>query len=114
MTWEQLGYTVGLECTGETVKNAIGSIHYRKYIACKKGWVNERTARNRKVWAEVMKERYRRPENWHRVRFSDEVHFGYGLQSKLRIIRKLGKRYCPDCIHEDKELNKKDKKRHYC
>ena len=32
MTWEQLGYEVGLECTGETVKNAMGSIHYRKCL----------------------------------------------------------------------------------
>lgn len=24
----------------------------------------------------------------HRVRFSDKVHFGYGTQDKLRIIRK--------------------------
>ena len=114
MTWEQLGYEVGLECTGETVKNAMGSMHYRKCIACKKGWVNERTARDRKAWAEVMKERYPRPEDWHRVRFSDEVHFGYGPQGKLRIIRKPGERYCPDCIQEDKEPNEKDKKRHHC
>ena len=48
MTWEQLGYEVGLECTGETVKNAMGSVHHhRKCIACKKGWVNEKTARDR-------------------------------------------------------------------
>ena len=61
-----------------------------------------------------MKERYLRLEYWHHVRFSDEVHFEYGPLDKLRIIRKPGKRYCPDCIQDDKEPNKKDKKRHHC
>ena len=61
-----------------------------------------------------MKERYPRLEDWHRVKFNDEVYYGYGPQSKLRIIRKLGERYCPDCIQKDKEPNKKDKKRHHC
>lgn len=84
MTWEQLGYEVGLECTGQTVKNAMGCMNYRKCIACKKGWVNEKTARDRKAWAQVMKERYPKPEDWYHVRFSDEVHFGYGPQGKLQ------------------------------
>ena len=61
-----------------------------------------------------MKEGYVRSKDWHCVRFSDEVHFRYGPQSKLRIIRKLGEQYCPDCIQEDKEPNEKDKKRHHC
>lgn len=26
-----------------------------------------------KIWAEMMKERYLRPKDWHHVRFSDEV-----------------------------------------
>lgn len=57
-----------------------------------------------------MKERYPRPKDWYRVRFSDEVNFGYDPQGKLRIIRKPGEQYCPDCIQEDKEPNEKDKK----
>ena len=68
MTWEQFGYEVGLEWTGQTVKNAMGSMHYRKRIACKKGWVNEKTARDRKALAQVMKERYSKPEDWMRCR----------------------------------------------
>ena len=114
MTQEQLGYKVGLEYIGEMVKNAIGFIYYRKCIAYKKGWVNERTTRNHKAQAEVMKERYPRPKDWHCMRFSDEVHFGYGPQGKLRIIRKTGEQYCPNCIQEDKEPNEKDKKCHHC
>lgn len=36
MTWQQLGFEVGLECTGETVKKDLGSIDYCKCVACKK------------------------------------------------------------------------------
>ncbi len=107
MTWEQLGYEVGLECAGQTVKNAMGCMTYRKCIACKKGWVNEKTARDRKAWAQMTKEKYPKPENWYRVRFSDEVHFGYGPQGKLRIIRKPGERYCSDCIQEERNRRRR-------
>ena len=62
----------------------------------------------------MMKKRYTKPKDWYRVRFSDEVHFGYGPQGKLRIICKPGERYCPDCIQEEKEPEEKDKKCHHC
>ena len=46
MTWEQLGYEVGLECTEKIVKNTIDSMHYCKYVVCNKRWVNKKKARN--------------------------------------------------------------------
>lgn len=61
-----------------------------------------------------MQGRYPRPEDWYRVRFIDEVHFGYGPQAKLRSIRKPEEQYCPDCIQGDKEPEEKDKKHHHC
>ena len=36
LTWEQLGYEIGLECNGRTVKRAMGTMKYHKCIACKK------------------------------------------------------------------------------
>ncbi len=103
LTQEQLGYEVGLDCTGRTIKNVMGSMNYHQYIACRKGWVNESTAKRRREWATVMKERYPTEEDWYSVRFSDEVHFGYESQGKIRIIRKPGQRYCQDCIQETDE-----------
>lgn len=44
------------------MKNAMGFIHYCKYIACKKRWVNEKMACDCKVWVEVMKKRYSIPK----------------------------------------------------
>lgn len=92
------------------MKNAMGFMYYCKYIVCKKGWLNEKIACNRKTWVEMMKEKYPRPENWHCRRFNNEVYFRYGLQGKLHIICKSSEQYCPNCIQKDKELNKKDKK----
>ena len=48
------------------------------------------------------------------MRFSDEVHFGYGPQAKLRIIRKPGQRYCFGCIQEADSPKPKDEKRVHC
>lgn len=43
-----------------------------------KGWVNEKTRKDRLEYATVMLQRYPNPQDWYRVRISDEVHFGYG------------------------------------
>lgn len=108
LTWEQLGNEVGLDYSGRTIQNAMGTMDYHKCIACRKGWCNDRTAQNRVKWAEVMLKRYPEPEDWYKVRFSDEVHFGYGPQGKISIIRKTGERYCQDCIQEADQPAEKD------
>ena len=46
----------------------------------------------------MMLERYPDTDDWKNVRFSDESHFGWGQQGKMRIIRKPGERYCQKCI----------------
>ena len=52
-TWEQLGFEVGLECSGRTVQKAMGTMDYHKCIACRRGWVNQKTAKDRTNWASV-------------------------------------------------------------
>ncbi len=71
---------------------------YTKCIACQKSWVPLSTAKDRKAFCEAMLERYSEPKNWHRVRFSDEVHWAIGPEGSIYIIRKPGERYCSDCI----------------
>ena len=51
LTWEQLSYEIGLECNDKTVQKAMSTMKYHKCIACKKGWVNESTAKKRVEWA---------------------------------------------------------------
>jgi glutaredoxin-related protein len=60
-----------------------------------------------------MKERYSEDENWFSVRFSDERHFSYESQKKIRIIRKSSQRYCQNCLQETNEsIEKNLKKKH--
>lgn len=37
LTWEQLGYEIGLEVSGRTIQRAMGIMDFHKCIACKKG-----------------------------------------------------------------------------
>ena len=55
-----------------------------------------------------MLERYPEKHDWQCIRFSDEVHWAVGPESKMRIIRKLEERYCRDCIYHT--LNRDDEK----
>ena len=61
-------------------------------------------------WATLMLERYSYSEDWHRVWFSDKVHFGYDTQDRLRIIQKPNICYSQNCIEEVQELIEKNKK----
>ena len=38
LTWQQLGYEVGLDCSGRTIQRAMGTMDYHKCVSCKKGW----------------------------------------------------------------------------
>ena len=64
-------------------------------------------------WVTLILEKYSCSEDWYRVWFSDKVHFDYGTQDKLRIIRKSGICYYQNCIKEVQEPTKKDKKRYH-
>ncbi len=114
LTWEQLGMEASVDTCGRTIKNVMGTMHYCKCIACNKGWVSSQMAERRKKYARKMLEKYPKPEDWDRVRFSDEVHFGWGPRGKLRIIRKPGQRYCADCIQYKDNPDTKDEKRFHC
>ena len=77
LTWSQLGYEIGLDCSGRTIQRAMGTMDYYKCLSCRRGWVNNKTDAHRVEWAQVMLNRYPESEDWHKVRFSDEVHYGW-------------------------------------
>ncbi|EMD86931.1 hypothetical protein COCC4DRAFT_155506 [Bipolaris maydis ATCC 48331] len=107
LTWSQLSEELDLGVTGRTLREYMGSMDYHKCIACLKGWT-------RKNWVEVMLQRYLKPEDWRRVRFSDEVYWSLGAEEKIQIIRKLGERYCADCIYYtlDRHTEKAHQRQH--
>ena len=52
--------------------------------------------------------KYPEPKDWYKIRFLDEVHFSFGPQERLYVLRKPGERNCPDCIQElEQPKNKK-------
>jgi hypothetical protein len=116
LNWLQLGEQVGIDgISSRTIARIMGNeFHYSKCIACTKSYVSLSAARNRLQFAITMLSRYPHPEDWRRVRFSDEVHFGLGHKGKVWIIRKPGERYCSDCIQEVNEPQEKDRKRIHC
>lgn len=58
LTWEQLGTEVGLDISGATIKRAMGTLQYKKCLACRRGWVSKSTAEKRLKYARVMSEKY--------------------------------------------------------
>ena len=100
LTWAQLGYEAGLDVSESCIRRHMGTMDYHKCIACRKGWANEKTKKRRLEYAQYWLPRYPNSGDWHNIRFSDECHFGFGPQGKLRIIRKPGQRLCQDCIQE--------------
>lgn len=114
LDWAQLGMEVGCEVSGRTISRLMTARGWKKCLACQRAWVSPRTAARRLEWCRVMLERYPRPEDWLKVRFGDEAHFGYGPQHKLRIIRRVGERYRPDAIQRIKLPAPKDEKRLHC
>jgi hypothetical protein len=112
MTWLALGEEAGLNRVSErTIQRAIGRLDYHKCVACQRGWVSKDLAERRVEFAKRMLVKYPNPDQWKRVRFSDEVHFSLGPQGKLMIIRKPGERYCRNYIQEEREPEEIDKKK---
>lgn len=55
--------------------------------------------------------KYPLPEDWRKVRFSDEVHFGYGPEAVPRVLRRPWEKDCPDCVTERREPSVKQMKK---
>lgn len=110
-SYESIITEFDLPCSVTTLRREIHNLDYWKCVACTRGWVSHDQAQRRKEYAEVMKQRYPTKEDWYLVRFSDEVHFGFGPQGKILIFRKPGQRYCSSCIQEREEPSEADLKR---
>jgi hypothetical protein len=101
LNWRQLAIAVGIsEVSDRTIRRYMQDLDYHSYIAYDKSWISSRMKEQRVNFSREMLQLRPNPDDWKNVRFSDEVHFGFGSQRKLRIIRRSGERYCADCIQE--------------
>lgn len=113
LTWQALAYEAGIavEVSWRTIQRAMGTLGYRKCVACRKGWVSPATAKRRLEAATIALRERPTPEHWRDIRWSDEVHFSLGPEGRTMIIRKPGERHCPDCIQEARTPEPKHLKR---
>lgn len=115
MTWESLAEesevlnTHGEPISGKTIQRHLGQLGWRHCVACRKHFLSEELKKKRVKWSKDMLAKYPEPEDWYNVRFSDEVHFSFGPQGRLYILRKPGERECPDCIQEQAQKKRKSK-----
>ncbi len=114
LTWKQLDFEMSLKCSDDTIKRAMRTMNYHKCIVCMKSWVLSRTVTKRIEYAVIMLKRYSEEKNWWSVQFSDEIHFEYESQEKLRIIQKSDQRYCMNCIQKINSSKDKNLKRQHC
>jgi hypothetical protein len=90
LNWDELVTNFDLSITGRQLRDKIQKKNFFSFIACDKPWISPKSQKLRVKCCKIMLERYPNPKDWHHVRFSDEVHFGWGLEGKTRIIRRRG------------------------
>ncbi|KAI8634171.1 hypothetical protein F5Y19DRAFT_202206 [Xylariaceae sp. FL1651] len=106
MAWSEVCDAAGLEFPGrkgppsaQVVQQAINRRGWRKCTACTKFWVNKDTANNREHWARERLHEYGLDvDKWRRIRYSDVIHFKFGPEGKMKVVRRVGERYCTSCI----------------
>lgn len=109
----QLLSAVGLDVdvSEDTVRRRLNERGFSRCLACHKHWVSLRLKERRQEFARTMLERYPKVEDWYNVRFSDETHFSWGPQGRIRLLRKPHDRYTTHCIVEDRERPEEGYKR---
>ncbi|KAJ3475623.1 hypothetical protein NLG97_g9394 [Lecanicillium saksenae] len=105
-TWDSMmraGSVFGLQATYNvrTMRRAMGTLAYRRCLKCEQTWVNPRQRATRVEYAKVRLGQLPEVEDWKRVRFSGVLHFGFGLNGKVRLLPRPGEKYsCPACQME--------------
>ena len=67
------------EVSGHTLQGTMrDALTYSKHLSALKEHLPEPLRQKREKWAGDMYAKYPKPEDWENIRFSDEVHAGYG------------------------------------
>lgn len=116
LNWSGLAEEAGvkLECNPRTLHRTMGTIGYRRCLICGCCWVHKRTREKRIEHARRMLEAYPQPHDWRFIRFSGELHFGFGLDGKMRLIPRPGERLCPSCVQQPDAAWTRDVKKVHC
>lgn len=92
MQWIGLVWELDLNVAPKTLRRTINkALDYGKYDAAIKEALSERTKGDRWIWADNALVIRPTVEHWKTVRFSDEMHAGFGPEGQPKIIRKRGR-----------------------
>ncbi|RWR98578.1 transposase-like protein, partial [Dinothrombium tinctorium] len=80
-----------------TIRNRLKEAKYRRYIAARKEWINNRHKEERMNYARIYSDWLF--EDWKYVIFMDETSIDTNVESTRHVTRKRGERYLPENIN---------------
>ena len=80
-----------------TLRRAMGTLSYRRCLSCARNWTSAQTKVQRVQFAKNMLDG---GIDWRKVRFSGELHFGFGRSGEMRLLPRAGERMCPSCVDD--------------
>ena len=99
LNWAGLAEAANVEmaCNPRTLHRTMGTLGYRRCLGCGRCLVHNKCREKRVEYARRMLDTYPQPHDWRLVRFSIELHFGFGLDGKIRLLPRAGEKFCPGC-----------------
>ena len=83
-------------------------------IAARKPLISDAIKEKRVERAKQQLQTHGNWQDWKKVIFTDEVHFGWSDEGKIHIKRRVGSRNKPQYIQHPREPRDKDRKRWHC
>ncbi|KAH8173693.1 HMG box protein [Sarocladium implicatum] len=108
LSWTSLAEhaAVTMTCNTRTMHRTLGTLGYRRCLNCGRSVAHKKSREKRVEYARRMLEAYPQPQDWRFVRFSGEIHFGFSLDGRMRVIPRAGeKTSCPGCAPQEEEAD---------
>ncbi len=95
-TYKQLALEIGLDVSRKTIARALRRVGYRRCVACRRQFINDKTASKRLAFAYSHKSQTK--NQWARILWSDECSFETGERGRLYVTRSKREKWHQDCI----------------
>lgn len=86
-----------IEASETTIRRALQKAGFPRCVTCPKplvSWINRQGLKS------AQEDLHWKLEDWMRVIFSDESTFETDQRARKYVIRRLGEKYCPDCLNK--------------
>lgn len=93
LSWDELNQHFEFDVHPITLRERMRERLIFTFVAVAKPYLDAKLAAHRVQWATNMLRTYPHPSDWRHVRFSDEVHFGWGPEGRQLIIRPKGRQW---------------------